>query len=75
MSPPLANRLDLKTLVYLEDNDRIQVIAPSVQFERDLNAMFTLRIDGVYNAISGATPTGAPGYRTVTTTITVPAPP
>ncbi|MCE9615138.1 MAG: DUF3570 domain-containing protein [Lentisphaerae bacterium] len=71
-------RLDLKTLYYQETDNRIQVIAPSAQLEKELSETLTIRIDGVYNAISGATPTGAPpphgNTATATETVVVPAP-
>lgn len=53
-------RLDFKTLYYKEDSDRVKVFAPSVLLEHELSPTWTIKIEGVYNAISGATPTGAP---------------
>ncbi|MBU0677501.1 MAG: DUF3570 domain-containing protein [Verrucomicrobia bacterium] len=53
-------RIDFKTLIYQEDDDRIRVIAPAIQVEKKLSDSLTIRIEGIYNSISGATPTGAP---------------
>lgn len=53
-------RLDFKTLYYKEDGDRMRVIAPSVSIEHDFTPTLSIKIEGVYNSISGATPTGAP---------------
>jgi hypothetical protein len=66
-------RVDLKALYYKEDGNRMQVFAPSVNFEKEITPTLTIKIQGVYNSISGATPTGAPPVNTparATTTIT-----
>lgn len=63
-----ADRLDFKTMYYQEDNDRIRVITPTALYEVDLTPTLTLKIEGIYNSISGATPTGAPPSNSVTTT-------
>lgn len=68
------DRLDTKFMYYQEDDDRIRVLSPTVQYQTELSPTLTIRIDGIYNAISGASPTGAPPVpttRTETRTITV----
>lgn len=52
--------LSSKVLYYIEDKDRIKVVAPTVLFQRETPDGWILRVDGIYNSISGATPTGAP---------------
>lgn len=52
--------LDFKTLYYKEDGDRIQVIAPMAAYQSEWGDGLTIRVEGIYNSISGATPTGAP---------------
>ena len=52
--------VDSKVMYYFEDGDRISVLSPTVAFQQELESGFTIKIDGIYNAISGATPTGAP---------------
>jgi len=54
------DRVDFKVLYHLESGDRMQVIAPALLVEKSLSQTLTLRVDGIYNTISGATPTGAP---------------
>ena len=51
---------DFKVMYYLEDDNRIKVLSPTVSFQKELTSTLTIRIDGIYNSISGATPTGAP---------------
>ena len=58
---------DFKVMYYMEDDNRIDVLSPTFQFQKDLSSTLTIKIDGIYNSISGATPTGAP--------ITLPAAP
>ena len=53
-------RLDFKTLYYKEDGDRMKVFAPSVLLEHEFTPSLMIKLEGIYNAISGATPTGAP---------------
>ncbi len=48
---------------YQESDDRIRVLSPVILYERPLSSTLTLKVDGIYNAISGATPTGAPPVR------------
>lgn len=66
--------VDLKFLYYQEDDERIRVIAPAIQVEKRLSDSVSIRVEGIYNTISGATPTGAPPIpitrtRTIVTTI------
>ena len=58
---------DFKVMYYMEDDNRIDVLSPTFQIQKDLSSTLTIKIDGIYNSISGATPTGAP--------ITMPAAP
>jgi len=51
---------DFKVMQYHEDGNRINVFAPTFVMQKDLNHCITIKIDGLYNSISGATPTGAP---------------
>lgn len=67
------DRLDLKYYFYKEDSNRVQSWGPSFHWETDLNPETTLKIGGVFDAISGATPTGAPlTQKTHAKTIVVP---
>jgi hypothetical protein len=52
--------LDLKTMYYREEDDRIEVWAPTFLYQTEVSPTLSIRIDGIYNSISGATPTGAP---------------
>src|SRR4051812_3762025 len=54
------DRLDFKSYFYKEDGNRVQSWGPSFHWETDLNPETTLKIGGVFDVISGATPTGAP---------------
>lgn len=62
------DRLDFKYMMYQEDNDRIRVLTPALLFEKEFSPTLSLKIEGVYNAISGASPTGAPPVKRGTTT-------
>lgn len=62
------DRVDFKYMIYQEDNDRIRVVTPALLLETDLTPTLSLKIEGVYNAISGASPTGAPGVKREATT-------
>lgn len=53
--------LDFKLMYYQESDDRIRVVSPSFLYQADLSASLSVKIDGVYDAISGASPTGTPG--------------
>ena len=64
------DRVDFKAMLYDEGGERIQVWEPGVLVERDLSPSFTLRVNGVYNMISGASPTGAPPKPVTITRVT-----
>jgi hypothetical protein len=49
-----------KILYYAEDKDRIKVFAPTFALQRESLDGWTIKVDGIFNSISGATPTGAP---------------
>jgi hypothetical protein len=51
---------DFKFLWYSEEHDRVTVWGPSFLVEKDLSSQLNLKIQGVYDVISGASPTGAP---------------
>lgn len=38
----------------------MRIIAPTVLVEQELSSTLTIKLEGIYNAISGASPTGAP---------------
>lgn len=59
-------RTDLKTLYYEEDGDRMRIIAPTILSEKEFSSGWTIKAEGIYNAISGASPTGLPPMRDVT---------
>lgn len=66
---------DTKVMYYFEGDDRISVFSPTAALQQEFPSGLTIKIEGIYNAISGATPTGAPPRaRTITRTVTVPAP-
>lgn len=54
------DRLDLKYMYYQEDDGRIGVQSPAILYETDVSPTLTIKLEGIYNAISGATPTGIP---------------
>ncbi|MCX7009210.1 MAG: DUF3570 domain-containing protein [Kiritimatiellaeota bacterium] len=54
------DRVDFKTLYYKEDGNRMQVVSPSAAIEKEIVPSLTIKLQGVYDIISGATPTGAP---------------
>ena len=51
---------DFKFMYYQEDKSRIRVLAPTFSTQHETENGWTIKLDGIYNAISGATPTGAP---------------
>jgi hypothetical protein len=51
---------DVKVMQYSEDDGRIEVFSPAILFQHEWSPRIGIRIDGVYNTISGASPTGAP---------------
>lgn len=64
------DRVDVKTLYYVEDGDRMSVFAPSVLVEKEISATTKIHVEGIYNIISGMSPTGAPAQsQTITTRI------
>lgn len=54
------DRMDLKTLLYSEGSDRMQIISPTFKIDKQFGLDTAIKLDGIYNSISGATPTGAP---------------
>ncbi len=68
------DRFDFKTLYYQEQGDRVRIIAPSAIVEKELSPNVAIKVEGVYNAISGASPTGAPPYDVVITSTDVVVP-
>jgi hypothetical protein len=54
------NSVDAKFMYYGEDGNRIRVLAPSFAVQHEFSPALTIKIDGIFNAISGATPTGEP---------------
>jgi hypothetical protein len=64
--------VDTKVMYYVEGEGRISVFSPTATLQREFESGLTLKIEGIYNAISGATPTGAPPRaKTVTRTVRV----
>lgn len=66
---------DAKFMYYAEEKGRIKVTAPSFMYQHETPDGWTIKLDGIYNSISGATPTGAPmapTYKTVYTTVSRP---
>jgi hypothetical protein len=61
------DRIDLKTLYYQESDARMRIISPTFMVEHEISPTMTIKLDGIYNSISGATPSGAPPLRTSTT--------
>src|SRR3954452_21794961 len=51
---------------YLEDHDRMSVHTEALRFQLTLSPMLDVPARGVYDAISGATPTGAPAIDQLT---------
>ena len=67
--------VDFKVMHYQESGGRIGVTSPAFRYHHDFSPTFGIRIDGVFNTISGASPTGAPPVpvvQTVTQVITTP---
>ena len=56
---------DAKVMYYAEGQGRISVFSPTALIQREFESGLTIKIDGIYNSISGATPTGAPPKATV----------
>ncbi len=57
------DRLDYSLGYYLEDHHRVEVWSPVLLWEADLNANSIIRVQAVYDVVSGASPTGAPPVR------------
>lgn len=57
------DRLDVKYMYYKEDGGRIGVQSPTALYETDLSPTLNIKIEGVYNSISGASPTGLPAIQ------------
>lgn len=57
------DRVDFKFSYYLEDHHRTEVFSPALLIETDLTPNTVLKIQSVYDVISGATPTGEPPKR------------
>lgn len=53
-------RVELKINDYTEDGDRMHIFSPLFLYQQDLTPALSLKVDGIFNAISGASPTGAP---------------
>ncbi len=54
------DRVDFKYIWYAEERDRVTVWGPSFILEKELSTRLNLKIEGIYDVISGASPTGAP---------------
>lgn len=52
--------LDTKFMYYQEDKDRIKVLAPEFSLHHETESGWIIKLDGIYNSITGATPVGAP---------------
>lgn len=52
--------MDAKFMYYQEDKDRIKVLAPEISVQQETDTGWIIKLDGIYNSISGATPSGAP---------------
>jgi hypothetical protein len=58
--PRADDRVDFSYEDYAENNGRIHVGTAGFYFESELTSWFTINGNFIYDAISGATPTGAP---------------
>ncbi|MDB6138779.1 MAG: hypothetical protein JWO94_1851 [Verrucomicrobiaceae bacterium] len=56
-------RVDLTLGYYIEDHHRVEVWSPGLLLETDINPTTVMRLQGVYDVVSGASPTGAPMTR------------
>lgn len=54
------DRVDLTLGYYLEDHHRVEVWSPALLWETNVGERTTLRLQGIYDVVSGASPTGAP---------------
>jgi hypothetical protein len=63
------DRVDLTLGYYLEDHARVEVWSPGLLWETNLSERTTMRVQGIYDVVSGASPTGAPmTYKTKSVT-------
>lgn len=53
------DHISVKWQDYSEDDGRIRVVSKYVGAEKEINAQLAIRLHGVYDSISGATPTGS----------------
>ena len=58
-----ADHAEFKYEMYKEDDHRIEINTGLFQFEKSLGASTVVRGETVYDAISGASPTGGPRHR------------
>lgn len=56
-------RADFTLGYYIEDHHRVEVWSPSVLLETDIAPNTVMRLQGIYDVVSGASPTGAPVTR------------
>ena len=63
------DRADLTLGYYIEDHHRVEVWSPALLLETDVNPGTVMRLQGIYDVVSGASPTGAPMTR-LTKTVT-----
>jgi hypothetical protein len=67
------DRVDFTVGYYLEDHHRVDVWTSALLWETEVTPHTTMRLQGVYDVVSGASPTGAPPTqktRTVTKEVT-----
>lgn len=62
--------LDFKVMEFKESDGRVSVFSPTFLYKKEFSPDFSIQIDGIYNSISGATPTGAPPVPVYVTTVT-----
>ncbi len=55
-----ASHFDLKNLYYQERDGRVRVVSPTFLYRHAVSPDLSFKIEGIFNTISGATPTGAP---------------
>lgn len=61
------DRVDLTLGYYIEDHHRVEVWSPALLLETDINPSTVMRLQGIYDVVSGASPTGAPVTRKIRT--------
>ena len=57
------DRVDFTIGYYVEDHNRVEVWSPALLLETDVNQTTVIRVQGMYDVVSGASPTGAPPAR------------